>query len=338
MKVHITNLYGMAYNSVAQISQQMVAKIGEENFNFNELGIYNYYDPNESEQAIRSRYDGILASVGDNDVIIFQTPTWNINEWEIGLFNRTFVYNNVKRIIFVHDVIPLMFEENFYLLERFVDMYNRADLLILPSQAMLDYLREHGLTTKKILIQHMWDHICQIDGRIQPENNHNIAFAGNVEKKTQSLMDWNSQDVKLQVFADQADWGQGKNVEFLGWQDDSSLINTLRKNGGFGLLWGDKEDWVKYMRLNCSYKLSTYLAAGIPVIIRSDTPEADKIQQKHLGIICDSLDEAIEQVKKMSDDEYHQMRDAVANFSPLIRDGYFTKHLLADAVYRVLYD
>ena len=71
MKVHITNLYGMAYNSVAQISQQMVARIGVENFNFNELGIYSYYDANESEEALSSRYDGILASVGANDVIIF---------------------------------------------------------------------------------------------------------------------------------------------------------------------------------------------------------------------------------------------------------------------------
>lgn len=338
MKVHITNLYGMAYNSVAQISQQMVAKIGEDNFNFNELGIYNYYDPNESSEAVSSRYDGILASVGDNDVLIFQTPTWNTNEWEIGLFNRTFVYNNLKRIIFVHDVIPLMFDSNYYLLDRFVDMYNRADLVILPSQPMLDYLRDHGLTTKKVLIQHMWDHVCQIDGMTQPQNTHQIAFIGNVEEKTQSLMNWDSSTVKLQVFSQPADWGNGKNVEFMGWQDDSRLINTLRRNGGFGLLWGDKDDWVKYMRLNCSYKLSTYLAAGIPVIIRSDTPEAATIKRKHLGIISDDLDEATERVATMSDDEYQQMRDAVADFSPLIRDGYFSKHLLADAVYKVLYE
>lgn len=338
MKVHITNLYGMAYNSVAQISQQMVAKIGVENFNFNELGIYSYYDPNESDEALSSRYDGILASVGANDVIIFQTPTWNTVEWEIGLFNRTFVYENVKRIIFIHDVIPLMFESNFYLLDRFIDMYNRADLLIVPSQQMLDYLREHGLTTKKILIQHLWDHVCQIDPLIEPTNNKTISFIGNIEKKTQSLMNWDSAAVTLQAFSDPAEWGKDKNVRFVGWQDDSLLINFLRRSGGFGLLWGDKGDWVKYMRLNCSYKLSTYLAAGIPVIIRSDTPEVAKIKDKHLGIIADDLETAVEKVERMSDDEYKQMRDAIADFSPLIRDGYFTKHLLADAVYKVLYD
>lgn len=338
MKVHITNLYGMAYNSVAQISQQMVAKIGEENFHFNELGIYQYYDPNESEQALSSRFDGILASVGNGDVIIFQTPTWNTNEWEIGFFNRTFVYSNLKRIIFVHDVIPLMFGSNYYLLDRFIDMYNRADLLILPSQVMADYLRQHGLTTEKILIQHMWDHPCQIASSIQPTNQKKISFIGNVEKKTQSLMKWDDPDVQLQVFSSSADWGTNRNIAFHGWQDDSVLLNTLRVIGGFGLLWGDKEDWVKYMRLNASYKLSTYLAAGLPVIIPSTTPEVATIKGKHLGLVCDNLGETIERVKTMSDQEYNQMRDAVANFSPLIRDGYFTKHLLADAVYQVLYD
>lgn len=338
MQVHITNLYGMAYNSIAQVSQQMVAKIGEDNFHFNELGIYNYRDPNESPDALASRYDGILASVSDNDVLIFQTPTWNTNEWELGLFNRTFIYNNLKRIIFVHDIMPLMFESNFYLLDRFVDMYNRADLLILPSQQMIDYLRNHGLTTKKILVQHMWDHVCPINKMVQPVNNKQIAFIGHIEEKTRSLMSWNYSEVKLQAFTSSAAWGEGKNIEFMGWQDDATLISTLRRNGGFGLLWGDQKDWVNYMRLNCSYKLSTYLAAEIPVIIRSDTPEVEKIKEKHLGIVCDSLDEAADRVANISDDEYIQMRDAIADFSPLIREGYFTKHLLADAVYKVLYE
>lgn len=338
MKVHITNLYGMDYRSVAQISQQMVAKIGVEDFKFNELGIYSYRDPNESPELLRSRYDGILASVGNNDIIIFQSPTWNEYKWEVGLFNRTFGYDNVKRIIFIHDVIPLMFESNFYLLDRFVEMYNRADLLIVPSQQMLDYLRKHGLTTKKILIQHMWDHVCQIDPMIRPENHKTISFIGNIEQKAQSLMKWDSDDVTLQAFSQPAEWGKNRNVKFVGWQDDSLLVNFLRRSGGFGLLWGDQHDWVKYMRLNCSYKLSTYLAAGIPVIVRSDTPEVEKIKEKHLGIIADDLNTAIEKVKNMTNEEYNQMRDAISRFNPLIRDSYFTKHLLADAVYKVLYD
>lgn len=209
MKVHITNLYGMAYNSVAQIAQQMVAKIAVENFHFNELGIYNYYDANESEDALNSRFDGILASVGNNDVIIFQTPNWNTIEWETAFMQHTYVYSGIKRIIFIHDVIPLMFESNYYLLGKFMDIYNQADLLIVPTQRMLDFLRAHGLTVKKVLIQHMWDHVCQIDGLAQPTNKKVISFIGNPDK-TGDLKKWSSSDVRLNIFTKPADWGKEK--------------------------------------------------------------------------------------------------------------------------------
>lgn len=337
LKVHITNLYGMAYNSVAQIAQQMVAKIAVENFHFNELGIYNYYDPNESQDALNSRFDGIMSSIGNDDVIIFQSPNWNSIEWEKAFLARTHIYAGIKRIFFIHDVIPLMFDANYYLLDDFIQMYNEADVIILPSQQMLDFLRAHGLTVKKVLIQHMWDHVCQINPLIQPQNNKLITYIGSTDKSA-SLKDWSSSDVKLRIFAKPEDWGQDKNVEFMGWQDDATLISMLRQAGGFGLLWGDKADWVKYMKLNCSYKISTYLAAGIPVIVPANTPEAIKIQQKNLGIVVNSLDEAVERVNQLSDDDYAAMRQSVSQIGGLIRDGYFTKHLLADAVYKTFYE
>lgn len=337
MKVHITNLYGMAPNSVAQIAQQMVAKIAENNLHFNELGIYNYYDANESEDALNARFDGILSSVGNDDVIIFQTPYWNTNEWEIAFLQRTHIYSGIKRIIFIHDVIPLMFESNYYLLDRYIKYYNEADVLIVPTQRMLDFLRAHGLTVKKVLIQHMWDHVCSIDGSIQPTNSKIITYIGNPDK-SDSLKQWNSSDVQLRIFAQSSNWGEHKNIKFMGWHDDSSLISSLRKAGGFGLLWGDRDDWVKYMKMNCSYKVSTYLAAGIPVIVPSNTPEVSKIKEKHLGLVVNSIDEAIDKVKNISDDEYQEMCKAVSDFGNLIRDGYFTKHLLVDAVYKSLYE
>lgn len=337
MKVHITNIYGMSFKSVAQIAQQMVARIATHNLHFNELAIYNYNSTGESPAARLARYDGILASVSNGDIIIFQSPTWNSFSWDNSFFERTFAYARLKRIIFIHDIAPLMFNSNFYLLPKFIDFYNKADLIIVPSTKMANFLYQNGLTVKKVVIQHMWDHPSNINPLIHPHNNKVINFIG-APDKFQFVKDWNFSNTKLQLFSDNASWGKDKNISFQGWQYDPDLLNTLRRSGGFGLVWSTKPDWSKYMELNASYKLSTYLAAGIPIIANSKTPEKDTIVQHHLGIIADDLTSAIHQVENMSDTTYNQMTATVDQYAELIRQGYFTKHALIEAIFKLLYD
>ena len=61
----------------------------------------------------------------------------------------------VKIVCFIHDVVPLMFDSNYYLMKDYMHMYNLSDVLIVPSEQMKERLIEEGLTTKKILIQGM---------------------------------------------------------------------------------------------------------------------------------------------------------------------------------------
>lgn len=340
MKVHITNLYGQHSSSTAQKAQNRIAKVTREHLGFHELGIYCYDINADSPEMLRTRLDGIIASVGYGDTVIFQFPTWNEFKFDEALLRRLNGYPGLKKITFVHDMRSLMFESNRYLLPYEIQFMNQTDLVILPSQNMADFLRAEGLTVDKIIIQRMWDFPVTIDPFVRPPFGKVINFAGNPDsEKFKFIKEWNYDAAELRVTVEKADWEQGKNISLLGWfTDDTILVNALRCSGGFGLLWSEDSYFRDYMKMNANYKFSAYLAAGLPVIVNNSIAEKDTVIRKNLGLPVDSLDEAVEKVAAMTKDEYDKMVDNVAVFSNLIRDSYFAKKALTDAVFNLLYD
>ena len=340
MKVHITNIYGQSFTSTALKAQNRTADIARERLKFNELGIYCYDIRADSPEMLLTRLDGIIASVSQGDIVIFQYPTWNDIKFDKALIRRLSGYRGLKKIFFVHDVISLMFENNRSRLKEHSDFFNQADLLILPSQGMADFLRAEGLTVGKTVIQKMWDFPVEIDRTNPPKFRKIVNFAGNPDlPKFEFVKYWNYDTVELKVTTEQSDWAKGRNITFSGWHNsDISLLEILRKSGGFGLLWTGSTYWKEYMKINANYKLSAYLAAGIPVIVNNNLAEKDIIISKNLGLAVDSLDEAVKRIEYMSESQYNEMASNVNIFSSLLRDGYFTRKCLTDAVFQLLYD
>lgn len=337
MKVNITTMFGMS--GTAGKIQNMVADIAKRCLHYNELGVYccRWVDP---PQLLRTRLDGVIASVSHGDIVIFQFPIWNGIEFEEALSRQLSNYRGLKKIFFIHDVEPLMFGVDDKGYDRYISLYNQADLIILPSQRMADFLRAKGLTVAKIIIQRMWDDPVPIDATITPKFKKVMNFAGDINtQKFAFAKKWMYDTVKLAVTETKGDWADGKNIDCLGWfNDEFLLVDALRRNGGFGLLWTEDLIWNEYMKYNSCAKLSTYLAAGLPVIVPGSIPEAETIRNKNLGYVVGSLDEAVQTIEGMSEEQYDQMVMQVASFGKLIRGGYFTKKILIDAVFKLLYD
>lgn len=340
MRVHITNIYGQHPTSTAMKAQNRIAKVAVENLGFNELGIYAYDINADSPEMLRTRLDGIIASVSFGDIVIFQFPTWNDFKFDEALLRQLNCYPRLKKVTFVHDMRSLMFESNRYLLPYEIQFMNQTDLVIVPSQRMADFLCSEGLTVKKTVIQRIWDFPVSIDQSVRPKYGRVINFAGNPDSdKFKFAKEWSYNAVELRVTAEKADWAQDKNIRSLGWfNDDTFLVDALRRSGGFGLLWSEDPYFSEYMRMNASYKLSAYLAAGIPVIVNNCIAERDTIIRKNLGLAVDSLDEAVERVAAMSPEEYDKMVDDLAVFSELVRQSYFAKKVLTEAVFKLLFD
>lgn len=332
--IHITNLHGMMFDSTAQIAQNMIANIACDNLGFKELGIYSYNASEEKLETQRSRFDGIFSGVGNNDIIIFQYPTWNTIEWDTRFFNESYLYKNIKKIIFIEDVEPLMFQSDRDLLPQYINLYNKAEVLICPSHRMFNYLKTQGLKNQNVVFQKMWDHPCHMNNIPLPTNNKIISFAGNPQKFS-FANDWKYYNITLNVYGDSKN-NTSKNIIYQGWKSDQELLLSLRNNGGFGLVWTEDPVTKKYMSLGITYKLSTYLAAGIPVIINSSNTSKDIVLRNNLGFVVDSLDEAVEKMSQLSQNDYKQLVENVDSFAKLIRNGYFTKKVLIDAIFKAL--
>ena len=332
MKIHITNLYGMARESTATIAQNAVQKIATQ-LGFRELGIYFYHASAETVEERSRRLDGILASVSMGDVVIFQTPTWNGLEFEREFLSKLKLLN-VKIIVFVHDVIPLMFKANEFLMQDYINLYNMADSIILPSEAMKEKLLQQGLNVKKIIFQRMWDHPHDLDLH-EPIFKKEIYFAGNLSRFPE-LKTWEG-TVPLTVFSNEEQLSLSNQVHIAGWKTDEEMLLGLSK-GGFGLVWTthqNEEQNIDYYSMNVSYKLSTYLAAGIPVIIPATLSNSDFIVEQGLGFVVDNLEEANLLVEQLSEEAYLQMCSRVRYFSFLLSQGFFAKQFLLQAVFEL---
>ena len=327
MKIHITNLYG-TWGTHA-LAQRNVTKIARE-LGFTEMGLYQYPVECDSKEELRKRLDGITSAVEEGDIVIFQSPTWNAASYDRALVNNIRTRKNIRLAIFIHDVITMMFEgaPEKNLLE-FIQIYNMADLVIVPSERMLAFLQEKGLTVKKTLVQSMWD--LPFTGEVKtPEFRRQVFFSGS-PNRFKSITFWN-QDVPVCWFTNKEfEIGKnGKNILPSGWKNTVELL-TAYTEGGFGLVW-EQTDRSEYYKYNQPHKLSTYLAAGIPVIMQKGLVHEQTVSEQGLGFIVDSFEEAADIVTNISEEEYYQLVNNIKNISFLVRGGFFTKKLLLDTV------
>lgn len=313
------------------MSQNMVADLAKQ-LNFKEIGIYHFNADGESYENLAIRFDGMNAAVGNGDVVIFQYPSWNGIHFDGSYISRLNIYANLKKIIFIHDIPPLMFSSNYYLMERTIEVFNMADAIIVPSEAMLQVLRDHGLTVQKVLIQHVWDHTIEAFIN-RPAFNRVVNFAGN-PARFPFVNSWRYPHA-LNLYSDAGVSEPDLNVNHQGWKFKEELLVSLNRNGGFGLVWIQGED-SDYYNKNVSYKLSTYIAAGLPVIVPKSLSNATIVEKHGLGMVVDSIEEANDRLAQVTEADYQAMVDKVLAYRELVVNGCFSKKLLIDSVFEVL--
>lgn len=179
MKKYITNLYGHGTSSTAMNAQNLVVTIAEQE-RYSEIKIGPYLMHNETENDKIKRIECILSGVSSHSLVIAQMPSWDVIAFD-ELLLQALRIRVEKLVVFVHDFVSLMFQNNDYRFDRYILSYNVSDLMILPAKKMKEILTINGLNTF-VIYQEIWDcqSTCSFLGH--PKFKTVIKFSGNTER------------------------------------------------------------------------------------------------------------------------------------------------------------
>lgn len=324
MKTYITRVNGLSMKNPMQYRQSMLLDIARQ-LGWMEMGIYRY--PAEREEAGKrsSRLDGIIAGINMGDLVVVQLPTGNGMAFERELADHISVYG-ARVAFFLHDAESLVREGSRPMLREAVNLYNLAEVLIVPSYEMKQFLLDHGVCqTMKFVVQEMWDYTVNDRFLHTPSFRKEIHYA---DDEGFGEMDRWKYGIPLRVYGAMAK--QGENMQRADLDPDEALSELA--GGGFGLVWYQNADRLSSMAYGISFALSRYLAAGIPVIVPAGISNQRVIEENHLGMVVPSLAEAARRIGAMSGAQYQGYVRSVAGFAPALRAGYYTRKCLIDTV------
>lgn len=301
---YITKINGLPVDNFEQYMQHMAVGIAR-GLDIIELGLYRYNAERESVECLDARIDGIIAGINRGDLIICQFPTGNGLKFEWALINHLKAYGGRIAIL-------LHYIEKSLNLQELINLYNQAEIMIIPSLIMRNFLIDnHIRKNMKFVIQEMWDYITDV-------NNFNILKL----KKIFAVID-------LGRYGDISELRSTLPLQVYKVSDDLCVRKDLC---GFGLVWYSDESDPAYMEYVVSFLMGKFLAAGLPVIIPSGIWLQSLIEKNHLGIVVESLREVMTRVDKMNESEYLEYVQCVQQFAPALRKGYYTQRSMAEAI------
>ncbi|NJF25189.1 hypothetical protein [Thermococcus sp. Bubb.Bath] len=121
-------------------------------------------------------------------------------------------------------------------------------------------------------------------------------------------------------------------VRYLGVFKSSYEFYSALSTGDFGLVWYTLE-LSEYFKLSSSSKFSSYLVAGLPVLVDSHAIYVSELVRKYeVGITDKNLEKLLFKAKNVSDGDYLKLRENALSLGMRIRDGYFFKRALRIAM------
>lgn len=309
-------------------TERFITAIGGRIFDF-----HLYGDANEDPEFRSVRLDGMIAGIKQNDVIIFNYPVLYSHEMQQQLIDRIH-FVGAYVVTYCQDV-PAWQLYGDYENSEAEPFFDDVDGIITQTSNMAEQLRQQWSIPNAVPIvprglagyaTTMFDVKARhVDGPID--------YAGAMHKAP--FLNDLSEKIKLNVYANaDSTFGISESISVKGSYDPEAIPHIL--DGSFGLVW-DSETYPKisgtygfYEHYNSPNKLSLYLAANEPVIVWTESADADFIVRNNIGFTIDNLDEIPAKIAQITEEQYQQMLKDTARIGNLVRSGYFLQRAVLE--------
>ncbi len=308
---------------------------------FKNLGFQQSNHPSSALGAIIS-FLGItkgLIRLPFSSILCMQYPLSKFFNYKIGIAKL----KGCKIVLIVHDVKTLMGKNKD--VKKEMRRFNKADVLILHNQVMMQWFVENGYKGKMIPL-YLFDYLLG-SGQSLPESpqntGKNVVFAGGLGMEKSAFLykvdELEETDFMLRLYGNgyqKEKVGTNSVLDYQGVFAPDEVLDKLK--GNFGLVWNGNAihecdgAFGKYIQYNNPHKTSLYLLAGLPVIVWDKAAVAKLVQQEHLGFTISSLDELSKKINSITPESYSKMVCNVKAIRDKITNGHFLKMAVGNAL------
>lgn len=272
----------------------------------------------------------VRCSMPRNKTVLLQYPA----QYRIKDLARLAHSRGNKVVVMIHDINTLRGRAH----ADYPEVLEQADILIAHTPAMKEWL-ENRFPGIKVIIPGMFDYIQPDPPHKKAPQSPAIVFAGNLGKsKFLNQLDFKG-PTRLVLYGVglPEEVAHKKFVEYRGSCMPEEIPERIAGET-FGLVWdgesihGCTGPMGQYLKYNAPYKLSSYIAAGIPVIIWSQMGIAGFVLEHGLGIAVDTLEDIEEKLAAISEESYSAMRENARAMQKLVSEGYFARTAIEKAL------
>ena len=155
MKVFYTKTYNVWNDNTRK--QDIVAQAAKQ-LNCDEVSLFKFDDTYDSDDELHVRMQGITAAVSRDSIVIFQYPSMVSARYDGFVMEHLKNICGAKVAVIVEDLGSRIAPSDYKQLSDEINLFNKADLLIVQSTEMELNLKENGLKKMPVMYQRVWDY------------------------------------------------------------------------------------------------------------------------------------------------------------------------------------